>query len=220
MYVSTDSDHIVEVAATHGAEVVKRPTELASDDAADLGVFEHFLAWLKVNGKERPDVIVHLRPTSPLRAKGLIDQCVTMLLESTDAHSVRTVVKTKEVPFKMWTMRKDGRLEPIANLQGSTCEAFNLPSHLLPTVFQQNACVDVMWASTITRLESTSGTVIVPVVMDYGSDIYINHEEDFIKAEALFAQKGTNMTLHTISSNAAANMLVWRSSPIHWPIVA
>ena len=66
--VSTDDAEIVEVARRFGAEApFLRPAELAGDDTPDLPVFEHALEWLRREEGYQPEVVVQLRPTSPVR---------------------------------------------------------------------------------------------------------------------------------------------------------
>src|SRR5262245_64887858 len=66
--VSTDSAEIAEEAKRHGAEVpFLRPAELATDQAGMLGVLQHAVRWVESSAGVRPDVIVTLQPTSPVR---------------------------------------------------------------------------------------------------------------------------------------------------------
>jgi CMP-N,N'-diacetyllegionaminic acid synthase len=81
--VSTDDDAVAAAAA--GVDVLRRPAELATDDAPMLGVVRHAIETLG------PDVVVLLQPTSPLRRAAHIDAAVRLLLES-GADSVVSVV--------------------------------------------------------------------------------------------------------------------------------
>src|SRR5512140_3943973 len=66
--VSTDDEEIAAVAREWGAETpFLRPAEFAQDKTTDLPVFEHALKWLEEVEGYHPDVIVQLRPTSPIR---------------------------------------------------------------------------------------------------------------------------------------------------------
>src|ERR1043165_1629791 len=67
--VSTEDDEIAKVAAAHGATVVKRPAELATDTAQNNGVVRHVL-----QSRGNVDrIVVLLQPTSPLRTAAHID---------------------------------------------------------------------------------------------------------------------------------------------------
>jgi CMP-N-acetylneuraminic acid synthetase len=71
--VSTDSDSIASIAKACGAEVLMRPAELATDEATTLSVIRYVAA--EIGGAE---TFIILQPTSPLRDKGLIDDCVKL----------------------------------------------------------------------------------------------------------------------------------------------
>jgi len=73
--VSTDDEEIAAVARQYGAETpFLRPVELAEDQTTDLPVFQHALACLAEQEAYHPDVIVQLRPTSPIRPPDCVDQ--------------------------------------------------------------------------------------------------------------------------------------------------
>src|SRR5512138_2171489 len=91
--VSTDDEEIAAVARDYGAETpFLRPGDLAADDTTDLPVFLHALEWLEQHEDYRPDLIVQLRATSPIRPPQLVDRAIQKLASHKDADSVRGVV--------------------------------------------------------------------------------------------------------------------------------
>ena len=101
--VSTDDKEIAKISKNYGAEVpFLRPKELAQDDILDFPVIEHSLNWLEQNEGYIPDFIVQLRPTSPLRPKGLIDKAINLIINDKNADSLRSVTHPYENPYKMW----------------------------------------------------------------------------------------------------------------------
>ena len=81
--VSTDDEEIAAVARQYGAESpFLRPAEFAQDQTLDLPVFQHALSWLAEHENYHPEVVVQLRPTSPIRPPELVDEAVTLLLET------------------------------------------------------------------------------------------------------------------------------------------
>jgi CMP-N-acetylneuraminic acid synthetase len=100
--VSTDDPEIADVAREYGAETpFVRPAELAADDTRDLPVFQHALGWLAEHEGARPEVVVHLRPTSPLRRAADIDRAVRALAADPAADAVRSVCAPFQNPYKM-----------------------------------------------------------------------------------------------------------------------
>ena len=183
--VSTDSDAIAGVAVKEGAEApFRRPAEISQGHSTELEAVGHALSWLRDRESYEPDVVVLLRPTSPFRTAATIDRGVELLLDDPDAHSVRTVTLCSEHPHKMWVMDKDGRrIRSFVPLEQKLPEAHTLSYHLLPTVYVQNASMDVLRPSNIMHLRSTTGSEIIPLIMDELESIDINSELDFMLAE-------------------------------------
>jgi YrbI family 3-deoxy-D-manno-octulosonate 8-phosphate phosphatase len=163
--VSTDDEEIAETARRHGAEVpFLRPVRLAEDDTPDLPVFRHALEWFDEHEGWQPELIVQLRPTSPLRRPEDIDRAVEMLDDRPKADSVRSVAEPLENPYKMWSVTADQWLAPI--LTSDLREAFNLPRQLLPAVYWQTGAIDATRRRTIMDLRSMTGERIAPLIVD------------------------------------------------------
>lgn len=179
--VSTDSPDYAEIARVHGAEVpFLRPAAISGDLATDLEVFQHALRWLAEHEGYRPEICLHLRPTSPIRDPGDIDRALEMLVADPTLDSVRSVSPAPVTPFKMWLVRPDGLLAPVAN--AGVPEAYNLPRQQLPPVFVQNACIDAVRSRVILEDGSMTGGRIAGFVMPEFDDI--DTEEDFERAAA------------------------------------
>lgn len=187
--VSTDDPEIADVARSHGAEVpFLRPAELAQDAAPDIGVFQHALAWLEREEGYVPDVVVHLRPTTPVRRVETIDRAIQTFLSRSDVDSLRSVTLAKQTPFKMWLIGENGCLEPIIKAEDGR-EAYNLPRQVLPRVYWQNGYIDITHPEVILRSKSMTGRRILSFVIEEPS-VEIDYEEDLAVAERLLAAGG------------------------------
>jgi CMP-N-acetylneuraminic acid synthetase len=168
--VSTDSQRYRELALAAGAEApFLRPASLAGDLSTDLEVFTHALTWLEHHEGYRPDICVHLRPTSPTRRIQDVEAAVAMMLADPEADSVRSVTLATQTPYKMWRLGADGTLRPL--LPSGALEAYNLPRQVLPPVYVQNAAVDVVRSSVILQHASMTGTRVLAYVMDTFADV-------------------------------------------------
>jgi N-acylneuraminate cytidylyltransferase len=162
--LSTDDAQMADVGREAGAEVpFLRPAELAGDDVLDLPVFEHVLATLARTEGYRPDLVVHLRPTSPLRPPGLVDEGVRTLAADPAADSLRAVTVPANNPFKMWRI-VDGVLVPLVD--SGIPEQYNQPRQALPAAYWQTGTLDVMRPATILEQHSMTGRRILPMVID------------------------------------------------------
>lgn len=167
--VSTDSEHYASIAESFGAEVpFIRPAHLAGDASTDEDVFFHALTELGKDGYF-PDLVVHLRPTTPLRRPQDISAMIQLLQQNQDWDAVRSVVRAPETPYKMWRI-ENGELVPVAIVPGMK-EPYNSPRQILPDVYLQNASIDVTRYHTIMTLRSMTGNRIGAYVMEEFIDI-------------------------------------------------
>jgi CMP-N,N'-diacetyllegionaminic acid synthase len=97
--VSSDSDEILEAASSAGATLlIKRPDDLATDQAAKLPVIRHCLLAAEMELNRQFDVVIDLDATSPLRsAKDIVD--AYHLLIETDAQNVITAMPARRSPY-------------------------------------------------------------------------------------------------------------------------
>jgi N-acylneuraminate cytidylyltransferase len=189
--VTTDSHEIADAVGEPSLVPFMRPTELAGDATPDLPVFQHALNWLAENEGYVADIVVHLRPTSPLRKAASIERGIQALIDDPAADAVRGVVEPNQNPYKMWRIGDDGALTPL--LDAGIPEAYNQPRQSLPKVYWQNAAVDVVRATTILA-GSMTGRRILPLVMDEIESVDIDTYHDFMVAEALLAERPDHFT--------------------------
>jgi N-acylneuraminate cytidylyltransferase len=182
--VSTDDEQIAAIARDYGAEVpFLRPDEISQDDTLDLPVFQHALEWLEVEESYHPEIVVQLRPTSPLRKKIHIDQAVWRLIAHPEADSIRSVCIPFQNPFKMWRVSENGFMNPL--MTTDLLEAYNLPRQALPEVYWQTGYVDAAWRDTILEKRSMTGDNIMPLIIGADEWIDIDSPDDWRRAERL-----------------------------------
>jgi CMP-N-acetylneuraminic acid synthetase len=190
LIVSTDDEEIAGLGREYGAEVpFLRPQELAQDHVTDLPVFCHCLSWLQQHQGYHPDVTVHLRPTAPLRTAAHIDSAIELLLNSTDAESVRSVCRAAQHPLKMWALKGDYLSPFVSAPQGSIKEAYNMPRQKLPPAYIQNGAVDVVRTEVILKKGSMTGDVIKALLMDEEESLNIDGPLDWELADLLMKRR-------------------------------
>ena len=184
--VSTDDEEIASVAREFGAETpFLRPAKFAEDNTTDLPVFEHALGWLAENENYQPEIVVQLRPTSPIRPRGLVDDAVQILLNHKDADSVRGVVFAGQNPHKMWRISgENGPMKNLLDVPGMT-EPYNAPRQILPPIYWQTGHIDAIRTETITKGGSMSGGVIYPIIIDSRFTVDIDNLQDWARYEHL-----------------------------------
>ena len=181
--VSTDDPEIARVSLELGAEVpFLRPSQLADDHSLDLEVFLHALDFLKNSG-DLPDIIVHLRPTCPIRDINETNGAIKQLIENPKLDSVRSIINSPKTPFKMW-FNNNGLLTPVIE-NSHINEPYNVGRQLLPETFLQAANVDVIRTETISNLNSMTGAKIGGYLIDSSKLVDIDLPIDLVTAEKL-----------------------------------
>jgi YrbI family 3-deoxy-D-manno-octulosonate 8-phosphate phosphatase len=184
--VSTDDKEIAQIAIQYGAEVpFLRPAELAQDKTPDLPVFQHALEWLRQEEDYKPDLVVQLRPTTPIRPPDCIDRAVNLLIDQPQADSVRAVVPSGQNPYKMWRIEED---QMIPLLQGEFKEPYNMPRQKLPPTYWQTGHIDVIRPVVLLEQNSMSGKMIQPLVLDPGYSIDIDTKSDLVRGERMLQE--------------------------------
>jgi CMP-N,N'-diacetyllegionaminic acid synthase len=188
--VSSDDEEILSIAKKYNADVpFVRPSELAQDHITDFPVFDHCLKWLRDNENYIPDIIVHLRPTSPFRDVKDIDACIKKLKLDDNADSIRSVCRVSQHPLKMWKI-SDDKLEPFFRYENlDFSEPFNMPRQKLPFAYVQNGCIDVIRYNTIMKYGSMSGNSILPYIMNIEDAVNIDTELDWSNAAGLMKKR-------------------------------
>ena len=183
--VSTDDEEVREAALRYGALVpFLRPAELAQDDTPDLPVFQHAITWLAREWGFRPEVVVQLRPTSPLRPRGCVDEAIVLLEAHPEADSVRAVTAPTQNPYKMWRI-EGPYLRPLVD--EGIVEAYNMPRQRLPQTYWQTGHLDVVRRVTLLS-GSMSGRRILPYVLDPRFALDIDTPEQWAFAEWLLGR--------------------------------
>jgi len=159
--LSTDSEYYAEIGRIAGAEVpFLRPEIFSGDLSLDIEVFTHALNYLATQESYYPDLVVHLRPTSPVRKVEDIDAMIQILAVTKEADSIRAITKSKDTPYKMWFKGEQHEIVPVINQQEFP-EAYNMPRQALPQAYIQTASIDVIRTNTILEKKSMTGDFIL-----------------------------------------------------------
>jgi len=200
--LSTDDDEIAEVGRAYGAEVpFLRPANLAEDTTPDFPLFDHAIGWLAEHEDYHPRMVVQLRPTTPLRPRGMIDDATRILEADPKADCVRGVTIPKQTPYKMWRDGDEGCIVPLMETEFS--EPFNMPRQELPVAYWQTGHVDVIRTATITEKRSLTGTRVRPILIDGSYCVDIDTLVDFDLAERAIEQKHLDIDVPRAASGPA-----------------
>jgi CMP-N,N'-diacetyllegionaminic acid synthase len=143
VYVTTDSQKYGQISESYGATMpFLRPIEISEDISIDKEFFLHFIEWCRSKRKKIPDMIVHLRPTTPLRDFHLIDEAIQRLINNPEASALRSCQNTELTPYKMF-FNNSCYIEPCMS-DNSYSESYNQPRQVFQKTYLPNGYVDII----------------------------------------------------------------------------
>ena len=173
LVVSTDDPEIAGIAAAEGVDVIERPAAFATDESPTEEALVHALETLEAREGWKPDWVVTLEPTSPLRSAALIDRCIA-LADERGAGAVVTVTETRE---------------SLGRIEG---DRFRLLFPGQPRrrqerrpLYRESSTVWVTRAATLRRTRSVLAEPMLPVIVSAEEAMDVNTLLDFAIAEAL-----------------------------------
>lgn len=112
VYVSTEDNEIAQISEGLGAKVIKRPEDLATDEASTLSVLKHTVSELEKSGVDF-DTVVLLQTTCLFRKTSTINEGIEKLWDNWEEYKVIFSIRSSKFPPN-WLLRiKDEKLEFI-----------------------------------------------------------------------------------------------------------
>ncbi|MDX1951704.1 MAG: acylneuraminate cytidylyltransferase family protein [Verrucomicrobiota bacterium] len=185
--VSTDSEEIAALCQHYGAETpFLRPAEFAGDKSPDIEWIQHALITLKKMGSSAEAFSI-LRPTSPFRLPATIQRAWKQFQEIT-ADSLRAVELCRQHPGKMWII-EGSLMKPLLDDGGTNPPWHSTPYQALPTVYTQNASLEMAWSRVPLEEGTIAGRKIIPFLTEGFEGFDINKADDWWLAETILDRK-------------------------------
>jgi CMP-N-acetylneuraminic acid synthetase len=201
--VSTEDKKIAREAKKFGALVAPRPVEFAQPTSGDAGFYTHAVQWIEQEFGWKPEYIVNLRPTTPLRFAEDVDAMIEYIQKS-GADGIKSVMHTPVHTYKMWTFAGNankkigeaGQMSPILNDDYRKLHGPDQPRQRISEMYPQywqDGQVDITRRKFILRpeclkYENVFGPNLHGYVLDGRLIADIDSEKDLIRAEKLYKQ--------------------------------
>lgn len=174
IYVSSDDDQILSMAHYYGAERIKRNPHFAHDDSPLDPVVAEFIHRMKPAGK---DIIILLRPTSPLRNAVHI---VEALAEYRDFPCCQCLISVYEINNKYMHAYVGGG--EFLNLLASEHASF-IRREVLPSLYMPNGAISIFKVDDFLREKSIPHSHLIPYLMSEAESLEIQTATDIQRAE-------------------------------------
>ena len=161
--VSTDSKKIANISKKYGAYVpFLRPRKFAKDNSGDIEVFKHYVDWLKINRFKKPELIVHLRPTTPFRSVNIINRAINIIKKNNKISSLRSMRRSSFSPYKMWHINKNGFAYPVIKKKK---EFHSSARQSLPSSFDHIGYIDIVRVKKTIYKNTMIGSHVFPYII-------------------------------------------------------
>lgn len=175
--VSTDDVQIAAISRQLGAEAIVRPAELAQDKTPTLPVLQHVVATLGETGY-RPDAVMTLQPTSPLRTASHIDEAAALFAADAGADSLVSIVEVPHIFHPLSVMRRNAEGYLVPFLDG------DMPlrrQDKLDVVARNGAAIYI--TRTVRLSDYVFGGRLIGYVMPAALSVDIDGPQDMVEAE-------------------------------------
>lgn len=178
--VTTDSPEIAEIAIRYGAEApFARPPELAGDMSPAIDYMAHAVDQLAKLDDYRPDLLVMLLPTTPLRDPAMIDEAISRLQRTPEATGLRSAHELAEPPQKMMAI-EDGYLNGLFP-DDPRPEYFNLPRQTFPAAYHPNGYVEIVRRKILIDGATLYGPRILGFITPFAIEIDAPQDFDYLQ---------------------------------------
>ena len=181
--VSTNSLDTMELAKKYGAEVpFLRPEKFCRDNSNDLDAIGHALRWLQKSEGEMPDLVVYLRPSTPLRDPKIIDEAIDKIIKNKKATSLRSAHVLAEPPHKMFQISKSGYFTGFFPDYPKP-EYHGIPRQLFPQAYHPNGYIDIVRGDFIkkNKFKLCFGEKILPFITPTVTEIDLPEDFEYLE---------------------------------------
>lgn len=181
VWVSSDSEEILEVAARYGALPIRRPDAISGDDATSEAAWLHAVDEIE-RGGVRIDVVVGMQATSPLREPSDLENALRIFRE----RRLDSLLSCSEIrDFFVWRSDPDG--QPVSV---SYDYRMRLPRQAIDRHYLENGSFYIFTSELLRRTRNRLGGRIGLYVMERYKMLQIDTEDDLFLCQAIMRAYG------------------------------
>ena len=182
--VSSEDEEVLDISVSYGAEVIKRPVELAGDYSPVEALIFHCLDKLQREEHFVPESFVLLQPTSPLRTCRHIDEAIKFFIENF-SQAVISVYESLHHPLKSLMIDERGFISGLIKN-----EYVGIPRQQLPKAYTPNGAIFIIKTETFRKYRTLFPPETMPYFMSKSDSVDVDDMDD-LEYAALLMKKRT-----------------------------
>ena len=176
IWVSSDSDEILDYSARHDTQTIKRPGQLANDRASSESAWLHAVDYIEQSFQIETNLIVAPQVTSPIRSNDDFTNAINHFLNE-KADSLLSVMKLND--YFIWE-NKNSQFQPINyNFKNRA------PRQNIPHTYLENGSIYIFKTTILREHNNRLGGKISFYCMDKYKQFQIDETEDIKLCEAI-----------------------------------
>lgn len=164
-FVSTDSKEIADLSLNNGASVIDRPKEISGDFSTTEQALKHFLNIID----EKPDLVVFLQATSPVRRKDDISNAINRIIDK----GADSLFSSRKIEGFIWKDNIES-IKPINYEYGNRPMRQELKIHYK----EENGSIYIFKPKILEKYNSRLGGIITDYPMDLLSSAQVDSLND------------------------------------------
>lgn len=181
VWVSSDSEEILDVATHFGARPIRRPEALAGDDASSESAWLHAVDEIERSGASI-DLVVGMQATSPLRESKDLDNA----LRDFQTQRCDSMLSCSEIKdFFVWKRGSGGQPVPVSYDYRNRLRRQSIEQHYL-----ENGSFYIFTPDLLRRTGNRLGGRIGLYAMERYKMFQIDNEDDVILCQAIMRAYG------------------------------
>ena len=162
---SSDSSKYIKIAEKFSkCTTYLRPKKYAKDATTDLEVFKDFIKFSIKNKNILPEYFAHMRPTTPIRDKKLVQKAIKKFLSNKKKYSsMRSVSKMSNPSYKTFIIKKNKLCSLFGN--DHNLDKYNKPKELFSSTYLPNGYIDIIKTKNIIN-DKFHGNKVLPFIIN------------------------------------------------------
>ena len=169
--VSTNSKKYLQIAKKYKAEApFLRPEKISGSFSTDYQIINHALTDLN-KLKIKPEIILHIRPTTPLRNPKIMKKAINLFIKNKNKISaLRSVNEMSETAYKAFKISKKKILKPLLK-NINYLEKLNLPRQNFKKTYVANGIIDIYSVDFIKKNKMLLGSKVIPFITEPTTEV-------------------------------------------------
>ena len=163
IFFLTDSQKYVDLVNKYPIEIPYiRSKKVSKDNSTDYSTIKDFLHRIKKLDYKLPNLLIHMRPTSPIREAEVVDKAIKEFIKKKQYTSLRSIHEMEESAYKTVEINKNKLVSSFSKIED--LDKINKARQNYNKTFYPNGYVDILRVNYIFKNNRLYGNKVMPFI--------------------------------------------------------